>query len=447
MSGIIEGVVSRSSSEVFTSNTTKQIRTSSGFGVPKFAVIDLYIRAVDSTLNTSDTNVKKGYGHTRVFAAGFFWAATQLYTKSVDVAVAGTTFGYMSTASGLSTDIVVGGMSNSTSSVTIDLVTDGVDLTFGGTSISSGAAIGYGIVRMYTGRGILNASVVNQQSNTTTSPAVAYQPNTLLAMTADLIGNASRSLSFGACDHNLNQASYGIAVADGLNQSGTVCNNTKALRSIAHNGTFREEVSWEVLSFTSTGWTNTVSVETYASTQPIAVLAIEMEDPTEFEVGIAVDTNSLSSTVDLSGTYSNLNWETVRRCTINQITQRDSFARTGLSVVTITQGGNIGLSWSTQTSDHYQLNTPKGGSAASVLGPDDSLNTWSSSSNAGATKVIYTRTTGTAVAEDCVYLSWGFVKTPLYNVLVGEEYITLNWVGADFSVKSYLGSTSLNNYV
>ena len=444
MTGLIEGVVSRALSATITTNTTEEIRTDAGFGVPKFAVVDLYLRSTRASLDTANSLVKVGLGHTRVFVAGIIWGSTSFAAARRTTIQSYTDLGF----SGI-TQVSVNGMDSVVATVDLTLVTDGIDVTFSGSDVSSGAAEGYCVVRMYTGRGVLNAAVVNQVSDTTASTGLTWQPNALLAMTADAASSNSRTLSFGACDYNLNQASYGVVSADTLSAFATVSSNTKALHSIAYNTTFREEVSWAVTAFTSTGWTNTVSSEVYASTQNILVLAIELADPTEFEVGIATDTNSLSSTVELSNLYSNLNWETVRGCVVNSISQIAGSAYLGVSLVSISAGVNTGLSWTGLSggTDRYQLKEPTGGASVSILEDGSDVNTWTSTANAADTKVSYARTAGTAVSEGCVYLSWGFVNTPRFNILIGEDYPSVVVVGTDLPVGAYVGNDEISNYV
>jgi hypothetical protein len=74
-------------------------------------------------------------------------------------------------------------------------------------------------------------------------------------------------------------------------------------------------------------------------------------------------------------------------------------------------------------------------------------NTWTSTANAAGTKVSYALTAGTAVSESCVYLSWGFVKTPRYNILVGEEYPRLSLVGSTYFSEAYVGEDPITNYI
>jgi hypothetical protein len=440
MTGIIEGVVSRVLAAEVTTNTTEELRAT-GFGVPKFAVIDLMIRSTATDLNTADANIKTGYGNTRVFVGGSFLGSAELSLANPGANNSSTSVGLTGFSS-----VTVRGMDVTESDVLIDLVDGGVDVTFGGTDISSGAAIGYCTVRMYTGRGILNAVATNQSSNSGTSPSLPFQPNALLAMTANY--SFSGTYSFGGCDHNLNQASYGIAHLASNDKYGTVSSNTKALHSVTYNGGFREEISFAVTAFTTTGWTNTVSVEPYALTTTVCVLAIELEDPTEFEIDLATDTNSLSTTVELSAPYSNMNWDTVRSCTVNVLGEVSGTTMAGLSSVS-NSGTNSGWSWAGEAGDPLwsQIKGPTAGASVYVINGEVTKNTWTSTANAAGTKVSYALTAGTAVSESCVYLSWGFVKTPRYNILVGEEYPRLSLVGSTYFSEAYVGEDPITNYI
>jgi hypothetical protein len=44
-------------------------------------------------------------------------------------------------------------------------------------------------------------------------------------------------------------------------------------------------------------------------------------------------------------------------------------------------------------------------------------------------------------------MSWGFVNTPRFNILIGDDYPSEVVVGTDLPVGAYVGNDEISNYV
>jgi hypothetical protein len=443
----IEGVTCR---VIQGSITSTVLVTPDNITDAKFAIVDIWVEDTTGSQNTTNTSLSTQMSTTR-------WMIDRTSTAVVGFD-RGSNFGEpdgISLFNAYTSPNVRIESSSATADATVLFF--GNDVLISLSSVAVNTTVHY-IIRVYGGRGILNAELVNQAALTTSVTGLSFQPNTILAMGASNSTNYP-SYGFGGVDSQLNQASYCYA-ATNANTGSTRTSDTHGL--VVVRGTYDTSISrtveWNVTAFTSDGWTNgtvnTVSQTFYIATNTYA-LAIELADPSEFKIGLSAETNTLAETVTLSNAFSNMNWETLRGANVNAtVINGGTGVTAGHAAYTAdgTDYASVGGSFimsneaavAAAGEQYLRLTTT---AAVDVVDDITAVNTWTPSTGSAPIGIDYTLTTGSAVAEDCAYLSWGFVQTPQYDIYIGEEVPQGLTIQATEPSEIRIGNISVTNVI
>jgi hypothetical protein len=411
---------------------------------PKFAVVDIWLQSANSSDDTNTGDIRATLSFTRWFvdANGSAVCGLQKDGFSPPEGV---------NSSGAVINVVRLDTANQSADVAVVLSAGGLIVSVA--NATADAQVHY-VARMYSGRGILNAKLVSQQSNTTSVTGLSFEPNTLLAMGSFNTAN-NPAYAFGCVDSTLTQASYCVA-STSSDTGSAVSNSGTGLRMI--RGDVATSVSvvtvWEVTAFTSDGWTNTKAGtgNPFYLVVPIHVIALRLADPTDFEADLSVDSNTLSDTVTLDNPFCNINWETVRGCVRNGVTIDGGTAgtSTGLSTYSVdtATGVPVGSSWVVDaTAAHSYISLNPNGVLARVIDTQDDINEWTPTLQSGNKGLDYARTSGSALSDDVVYFSWGFVQSAKYNIYVGGSAIADIGVGITPPDEILVGLSSVTNAI
>jgi len=442
----IEGVTCR----VIQGTTTSTVFvTPDNITDAKFAIVDIWVEDTTGSQNTTNTSLSTQMSTTR-------WMIDRTSTAVVGFE-RGSNFGEpagISAFNGATAPNIR--IESSGARVDATVLFYGDDVLISLANVAVNTTVHY-IIRVYGGRGILNAELVNQVALTTSVTGLSFQPNTILAMGASN-SSSNPSYGFGGVDSQLNQASYCYA-STGANTGSTRTSDTHGL--VVTRGTYNnyltDTVEWNVTAFTSDGWTNGVTSSTsgyYIATNTYA-LAIELADPSEFKIRLSAETNTLAETVTLSNAFSNMNWETLRGANVNATVINGgtgvtaghaAYTADGTDYASV--GGSFIMSNAaavvTAGEQYLRLTTT---AAVDVVDDITAVNTWTPSTGSAPIGIDYTLTTGSAVAEDCAYLSWGFVQTPQYDIYIGEEVPQGLTIQATEPSEIRIGNISVTNVI